>query len=135
MVALANCRRCGKLFSKMYHDLCPACVEQEEQDFEKVYQFLRENGPSHIDIIHEGTGVDKKLIMKFLSEGRFEGASISYRCESCGAAITGGKLCDKCAKDLNSQITKMHDAAAPQKKIDNQSYLRQTSLDRYGRRK
>lgn len=136
-VALANCKQCGKLFAKMYHDICPACMEKMEQDYETVYYFLKENGPSHIDVIHKETGVEKKIIMQFLAEGRFEGASISYKCESCGEAITSGKLCEKCAKSISKQIEKIQQEKAPSQNrgAGRAAYLRETSLDRYMRKK
>ena len=131
---LANCSKCGKLYNKVLHDLCPACSEQIEQDFKKVYAFLKENGPAHIDIVHEETGVEKKLIMKFLAEGRFEGVSVSYKCERCGASISSGKLCAKCAQELNAQIQKMQQDTPPQGQVKTKAYLGQSSLDRYRQR-
>lgn len=130
-MALANCSQCGRLFNKIAYDLCPDCVNKVEQDFEKVYQFLRESGASHIDVIHQETGVDKRQIMKFLAEDRFEGVTVSYKCESCGEAITSGKLCAKCVESINKQIEKMQQEAAPK----NQPGQQQTSLDRYHRKK
>ncbi|HBS58179.1 MAG: hypothetical protein AAGU23_03995 [Bacillota bacterium] len=131
---LANCIKCGKLYNKILHDLCPACIAEMEQDFEKVYAFLKENGPTHIDVIHEETGVEKKLIMKFLAEGRFEGVTVSYKCESCGASINKGKLCAKCTEDLNAQIQKMQQDASPRGQVKAQAYLGRSSLDRYRQR-
>lgn len=135
-MALANCSQCGKLFNKTYYDQCPACREQVEQDFETVYRFLRVHGPSHIDTIHAETGVDKKRIMKFLAEDRFEGITVKYKCESCGEAITSGRLCDKCAQEINSQVTRItQEKALRDKPVRQDAYLGQTSLDRYGRKK
>ena len=133
-MALANCIKCGKLFNKVLRDLCPVCIEQMEQDFERVYVFLKENGPTHIDVLHEETGVEKKLIMKFLAEGRFEGVTVTYKCESCGVSINSGKLCAKCAQELNDQIQKMRQDAPPQGQTKNQAYLGRSSLDRYRQR-
>lgn len=134
-MALANCTKCGKLYNKMIHDLCPECIDKIEQDFDKVYSFLKENGPAHIDAIHEATGVEKKLIMKFLAENRFEGVQVSYKCETCGATINSGKLCEKCAQDLNAQIKKMQqDKPAQDQKTKGQGYLGRSSLDRYQRK-
>jgi len=133
-MALANCTKCGKLFNKVFHDICPACHEQVERDYKKVYAFLKEHGPTHIDVIHEETGVEKKLIMKFLAEGRFEGVTVTYKCESCGVSINSGKLCAKCAQELNDQIQKMQQDAPAQGKVKNQAYLGRSSLDRYRQR-
>jgi predicted amidophosphoribosyltransferase len=95
-MALANCLECGKLFNRIVAAICPECFEKIEKDFEKVYAFLREHGATNIDVIHTETGVDKKRIMRFLAEGRFEGGAVSYKCESCGTQISGGKLCANC---------------------------------------
>lgn len=134
-MALANCSVCGKLFNKVSNVICPVCFEQRELDFEKVYNFIKEHGPMHIDHIHKETGVEKKLIMKFLAEGRFEAADISYKCDSCGATITSGKLCAKCVASINAQIAKMsQDGTRPEQPVKAQGYLGQSSLDRYQRK-
>lgn len=129
-MALSNCQECGRVFNKVAVGMCPACVDKIEEDFETVYKFLRENGTAHIDTISEETGVEKKWIMKFLNEGRFEGISVSYKCDSCGADITSGKLCGFCANKISNEIQQMQKGApAPKPQETKAGY--HTSLDRY----
>jgi flagellar operon protein (TIGR03826 family) len=129
-MALSNCQECGKLFNKIAVGICPACVDKVEEDFEKVYSYLKEHGMTHIDKISEDTGVGKKWIMKFLAEGRFEGAAVTYKCENCGAGITGGKLCAGCASKLSQEIQQMQKNAPAQPRETNKAGY-YSSLDRY----
>jgi flagellar operon protein (TIGR03826 family) len=129
-MALANCVECGRLFNKMAREQCPLCLEQIEKDFETVYKFLRDNGTAHIDTIHEHTGVEKKRIMKFLSEGRFEGVTIQYKCDSCGEPISNGKLCEKCVRRISKEIEQLK-PGSHRTEQKSASYLGHTSLDRY----
>jgi flagellar operon protein (TIGR03826 family) len=134
-MALANCKECGRLFNMTVRDVCQLCVEKEEQDFEKVYTFLRNNGSSHIDIIHKDTGVDKKRLMRFLAEGRFEGVTITYKCDSCGEPITNGKLCSKCVEKITADIEKLQNKPNNRRDVgESSAFLGQTSLDRYRRK-
>ena len=129
-MALSNCPDCGKLFNKIAVAICPACADKIEEDFEKVYCYLKECGTAHIDQIHEETGVEKKLIMKFLAEGRFEGISVTYKCDNCGVSISRGKLCAACSSKIAQEIKQMqkNEPAKPQVTNDKEYY---TSLDRY----
>jgi ribosomal protein L32 len=130
-MALTNCRECGRLYNKTTHDICELCRQEVERDFETVYQFLKENGPTHVDIIHEFTKIKKKRIMKFVAEDRFDTIKITYKCESCGTEITSGRMCEKCLTKLNKEISELTKKEPPTKKeIDNERW---TSLDRYRR--
>lgn len=41
-MALAKCKRCKNLFNKIVDkDICPACMEKEEEEFQKVKDFLK----------------------------------------------------------------------------------------------
>lgn len=40
---LANCPKCGQLFNKVTKDICPKCIEEEEQLLRDTQEFLRNN--------------------------------------------------------------------------------------------
>jgi len=100
-MALANCRECGKLFLKISSDICPECQKKEEEDFNRVKDYLKENPNAKIAEIMEGTGVTETRINKFIRAGRL---SIKPTCESCGKAIDSGRLCPECRLKLLREV-------------------------------
>ncbi len=108
---LKNCPRCGKLFSDDgVHKICPACRQEEEENFNKVKEYLWDNPNSTIDRVSEETGVNRKTIVKFVREERLlsEGLTIAggVTCERCGALITHGRFCEKCRDELVGGFSK-----------------------------
>jgi len=106
---LKNCSWCGKVFAHPVDNVCPKCRQEEEEDFEKVYEYLKKERNASIDDAHEATGVEKRRIIKFVRQGRFisdtgERFDIFVECENCGDPIREGKLCEKCAKTLKDEI-------------------------------
>lgn len=123
-MVLARCRRCGKVFNKVIEkDVCPACLEEEENEFQKIKSFFREHPRARLDEASRETGVDKKTIMQFLKDGRlqlvFPEEAISEEgllCERCGRPILQGKLCEECKKKLSllvSQSLKEKSSSSP----------------------
>lgn len=105
-MGLSNCPECGKLYIENLAKLCMECYEKEEKDADKVVEFLREHPKSHINDVHEATGVKHKVILRMLKKGRVIGdISVEYPCESCGKSIIEGRLCNSCSQNILSQIT------------------------------
>ena len=102
-----NCPVCGGLFLFRGKNLCPACIEKEENDFQVLRKFLEENPSATVEEITQETGIEVKKILQFLKEGR-----LVYRapgppviaCESCGAPISTGRLCDRCANEITEAV-------------------------------
>ena len=70
---IKNCPKCGKLFSPVGGSLiCKDCIRAEEQEFEKVRDYLRENRGADINVVSEKTGVSTKKILRYLKEGRLQ---------------------------------------------------------------
>ncbi len=106
---LRNCRSCGRLFVDTGQGSCPDCLEQEERDFERVRQFLKENPGATIDETAGKTQVKRELIIRFLRQGRLEaeGGVAELTCEGCGAAIRSGLYCPACAQKLDKSIRRI----------------------------
>ncbi|WP_027409281.1 TIGR03826 family flagellar region protein [Anoxybacteroides tepidamans] len=110
---LENCPNCGRLFVKnQFRDICDVCYREEEKQFEKVYNYIRkrENRMATMAQVVEATGVEERLIIKFIKSGRLQLANfpnLGYPCSRCGTLIREGKLCAQCTKDLNKQIERM----------------------------
>jgi hypothetical protein len=92
-----------------------------DEDFTKVRKFVYENPNARVEDIEEETEVDSKTIMFFLREGRLSlrEPDGSIRCEQCGAPITTGKLCHKCAHNMSGvlerSIPRQEEPQKPQK--------------------
>ena len=104
---IVNCPMCGKLFTKINHQLCPACQKEDEEAFQAVRKFADENENCTIGALAEGAGVSEKRILRYIREGRLEvtgGMRGDVRCKMCGRPIAKGNYCDSCAIDINQSI-------------------------------
>ena len=107
---VVNCPRCGKLFTRIINPICPSCEKDEEQTFQTVRTFVKENENCTISELSEGTGVSKKNILKYIREGRLEiskGMRGDVRCRICGQPISKGQYCDTCIIRINQNIYDM----------------------------
>lgn len=94
---LANCTVCGRLFARSIHSVCSDCLNAEEDDFEKIRVYLRENDAPDLADISSATGVAETRILSFLRSGRLiSTGSLSYPCSSCGEMIQTGTICAVC---------------------------------------
>ena len=135
---LKNCKRCGKLFNFHDYTVCPECIGKEEEDFQKIRDYMRENpGVSTLELSQE-TGVGASVITRFLREGRLttgemEEDSTGLICESCGAPIYQGRFCKKCVNKLGSELQQ---AARDLKRRDDiKLHGKMHSLDSYRKRR
>ncbi len=106
---LKNCNWCGKVFAHPSDTVCQDCRRQEEEDFEKVFNFLRNQKNATIEMVHEETNVEKRRIIKFIRQGRLltdsgEPFEIFVECESCGDPIQEGRFCEKCSKSIRQEL-------------------------------
>lgn len=114
MAELANCINCGAVFAKNIRNICRNCYETEEKAFETVYHFLlqRKNRQATIIDIVDATGVEEKLIIKFMREKRLRTSDfpmLAYGCDRCGKNITTGNLCTKCSTELRGELNKFEE--------------------------
>ncbi|WP_421381466.1 TIGR03826 family flagellar region protein [Bacillus salacetis] len=113
MSELLNCPKCNGLFIKsQFRDTCENCYREEEKKYEEVYQFLRkrENRAASIERVVEVTGVEEKLIHKWVRKGRLQTAhfpNMGYPCDKCGRIIPKGKLCERCTNELTTDLQRL----------------------------
>ncbi|MCY9696118.1 TIGR03826 family flagellar region protein [Paenibacillus alginolyticus] len=104
---VANCPRCGKIFVKGFNEVCPNCVKDLEQQYEKCLKYLRENKGTTINDLSEATGVAVKQITKFIRDGRISimhAPNMSYPCEVCGTLIRENTICESCRLKLSKDV-------------------------------
>lgn len=108
MPEVKNCRRCKKIF--MYvtgAQLCVACKKLDEEDFEKVRNFVRDFPGATVQEVSRETEVPTQMIYRYLKEGRLEvseSSPIALQCENCGARVKSGRFCINCSKKLANDM-------------------------------
>jgi flagellar operon protein (TIGR03826 family) len=133
MAELANCPSCGQLFVKDVRNICPSCYKSEEDSFEKVYDFIRDqkNRRATLPEVSKATGVKERTIIRFIKEGRIRVAdfpNLTYPCESCGMPIREGKLCDACRTKLRKGFQRYAQEEEPESRVNErrQTYFSKT---------
>ncbi len=109
-MSLSNCPRCGKTFNKLPGvKICRDCQDVEDAQFEKVYQYLRDNPKTTVKITAEETEVSERLILEWFKAGRLTAHSseTAWECEKCGASIDRGRLCKRCAGEVRGGIDEL----------------------------
>lgn len=123
------CSRCKKMFQYITGPrVCPKCKQIEEEQFQKVKEYLRENPGAALNTVSEETQVSVKLIESFLKQGRLEvvpGSPMMLSCERCGASILTGKYCNKCKNELVGELSAVaQDITAHQKESEHKEKMR-----------
>ena len=119
MAQLRNCPQCGRVFSYLGRNLCPRCLDKEEDEFKVVRSYIRENPGATITETAEATGVAEQTILRFLRDGRLlsQGlqASITLECERCGRSITEGTYCTSCQQELQREVKQTMSSYPPRR--------------------
>lgn len=93
-----QCKQCNRLFQSFGSDMCPPCAERLDRDFLVIKEYLYDHPDANVVEIVQLTGVDEKIVLGFLREGRLsvEGDVGMQACEECGTPISVGKYCLRC---------------------------------------
>lgn len=104
-----NCRNCGRMFNYLGGpSICPVCKSKEEDDFQKVKEYIRENPGAQMAEIAEVNEVSVQQIQQWVREERLEfskDSQISLNCEKCGEPIRTGRFCEKCKNNMATSLT------------------------------
>jgi flagellar operon protein (TIGR03826 family) len=110
MADLRNCSRCGRLFGYAGRPICSYCVEEEEDEFKKVKEYLYDNPGSTVFEVADATNVEVEKIMRFLKEERLqvssENPNMLLECEKCSRPINMGRFCQNCKNELHTSMRK-----------------------------
>ena len=106
------CRKCKRLFTYpgFGSKYCPDCRKIDEENRDKVKEYLREHGTANMVEISENTGVSTHDINQYLRDGMLEipeGSPIYIKCEKCGCDIRSGRWCPECAATLSKELKGM----------------------------
>ena len=96
-MALRNCASCGKLFDAPSSSirLCLQCEMDDQKQFDKVKEYLKEHATATVIEITKDTGVGRKQIYEWVRTGRLDVAGIhdlGIVCEGCGEPINTGRF-------------------------------------------
>jgi len=128
---IANCPRCGKLFTRMSNPICEACEKEEEKIFQDVKKYIEDHPNSHLEEVATETGVSVKKLLKYLREGRLEvsqGIGTALQCDNCGKPIPRGRYCDTCVIQINQEVADAFAAKKP-------SAVMHTRIDKHGNKR
>ena len=135
-----NCPRCGKIYHYDGMKICPTCRRDDEKDYQTVKKYLYKNPGADISEVHKETEVDTDKIIEFLRQGRLEvgeGSNLLIECEICGAGITTGRFCNKCANNLQQELSSA--VSSSKKEVELKSAKKEKDkfrvIDRYEKRK
>ncbi len=122
-VAIANCKRCGRIFNRVRRDICPACITEEDELFVLVRNYLREHRDASMQDVMESTEIEMETLVQMIQDGRIiltDNPNMGYACERCGDFTQSGRLCGKCSKELANSLsvasTEMKDKLKRQKR-------------------
>lgn len=110
-----NCLGCKKLFNYITGpQLCLACKEKEEQLFQEIKKYVRENPGTTVSAVCKEYGLKRSQVEQWIREDRLQFAPGTVLggigCLNCGAPIESGKYCQACktalGKDLQAQLPK-----------------------------
>jgi flagellar operon protein (TIGR03826 family) len=102
-----NCPRCGRVFTKITKPICNACVKEDEDTFELVRAYIKENPDQTLQQVSDETHVHVKRILQYIRDGRLEastGMSDDVGCGQCGKPISKGRFCEVCAGEIKKNV-------------------------------
>lgn len=122
---MLKCKICGKLYQPCGFPFCNKCMQEMDDKYKIVRDYLYDNPNATIEEVAQETEVVERMIVHFLREGRISmvNASGLLRCETCGAPIKTGRFCAECTRKLESKLTKATKPETPQAQ---KSYMTQT---------
>lgn len=106
---LSVCATCGKMFARVYVQLCNSCAVSEENRFVLVRDFLRENPGTSISQVADATGLSRGEISKFYEQKRLvevdPGRGETPTKCTCALSVSG--RCAFCRMQLSQKLGEM----------------------------
>jgi hypothetical protein len=90
------------------------CIQKEEDVFEVVRKYVRDNPGQGIAEISEATGVPTKKIFGYIRDERLKIADAVISCRRCGKGVESGHLCPPCLREFGGLADAFAAHAAPE---------------------
>ena len=122
-MSLRNCFSCGTLFSAPHPGvrLCATCEKEEQNRFDMVKTYIKDNPGATALKIMKDTGIERKELYDWVRTGRIEVAGmdgLGLACESCGTSISTGRLCTDCGLRIQQEARNALGGQSPGAKKD-----------------
>ena len=103
---LVTCRDCGAVMVQLTRDICAKCIQKEEEFFNEIREYLRDNPGATVYQVAEALKQDLSKVEEIASSGRLErcGVSLLHECQTCGKVIESGIICKDCKQDIKHQV-------------------------------
>lgn len=102
---LHYCKVCGRVFAYpgFGPDVCQDCRRRDQEEFDKVREYLSTHEHSSVHQTSLDTGISMKKLYRWIHEERLyfkdDGTSGLF-CEICGEPINTGRYCRRCKAKL-----------------------------------
>ena len=116
---LNYCPVCGKLYAVNAAKMCEKCLQKEDEKIVMAADYIAEHPNATLAEIMEVTKIHKSTVMRMVKSGmlgeEFEEA-LTHPCRRCGAPITRGDFCPRCAAYISGNLNELQGRV--QAKID-----------------
>ncbi len=118
-----NCELCNKIFNYTGYGLvyCKDCLKRDEELMRAVKDYLDRNPGAEGDEVSEKTGASVETMTKWMKDGRLihpAAINLGLKCQSCGARIYKGFLCDDCIAGYKQELMDAAESKEEKKKIE-----------------
>ena len=109
-----NCRGCGRLYNYIggsYKNLCPLCINELENKFEEVKEYIEQHKNATMPVISAECGVKIDQIERWVREERLffaDDSPIGIACENCGITIKSGRFCPACKSKMTNEFSQLY---------------------------
>lgn len=108
-----NCRNCGRLFNYIAgpYMLCPKCMDELDQKFQVVKEYIRNNKNATMNDIAQDNDVTIQQLERWIREERLvfsDDSPIGIACENCGVTIKTGRFCQKCKDTMSNSLSNIY---------------------------
>jgi len=104
---IRQCTRCSKLFQYRGNGHCPACVQELDEVFLNVRNYLDDNPRAGVEDVCAACEADEDDVLRWLREGRLLLTKVIHPlliCQLCQTHIRAGRYCEICAAKVVGQL-------------------------------
>lgn len=104
---LNYCSVCGKLYAVNSAKMCKDCLQKEDEKIVKAAEYIESHPQATLKEIMEVTKIHRNTIIRMAKAGLLGEEmedNITHPCRKCGAPITKGDFCPRCAAILSGTL-------------------------------